>query len=249
MKNVCFMGTIDKILIIGHRGANVIAPENTLKAFKKAIDLKADYIELDIQKTKDGALVVTHDDDLQRLTGHHGQIKDSILKDLKSLDFGEGEIIPTLEEVIELTMGKINLNCEIKVEKISRKAVNIFKKYNVINSIILSSFIHPELLEFQRIAPKLKLASLEPTQYLRNYNDDRKKQMISFCIDNHLYAINPFYTIVDKDFVEIAHKNSIKVFPWTVDSKPIMRRLIKYGVDGIITNDIHKMKQVLSMNV
>ena len=242
------MGKISKILIIGHRGASNIAPENTVRAFNKAIDLKADYIELDIQKTKDGALVVTHDDDIQRLTGQHGHVKDFTLEDLKSLDFGEGEKIPTLEEVIEMTLGKINLNCEIKVENISRKVVDIIKKYEIINSIILSSFIHSELLKFQKIAPELKLASLEPTQFIRNYGDDKKKQMISFCIDNNLYAINPFYTIVDYEFVEIAHENSIKVFPWIVDSKPIMKRLIKYGVDGIITNDINKMKQVLSMN-
>lgn len=243
------MKIMNRIFIIGHRGASNIAPENSLRAFSRAIDLKADYIELDIQETKDGALVVTHDEDLQRLTGQHGYVKDFLLSDLKSLDFGEGEKIPTLEEVIELTLGNINLNCEIKVENISRKVVDVFKNYEIINSIILSSFMHAELLKFQKLAPELKLASLEPTQFLRNYGDDKKKQMISFCIDNNLYAINPFYTIVDQEFVEIAHENSIKVFPWTVDSKPIMRRLIKFGVDGIITNDINKMKQVLSKDV
>ncbi|MFX1376642.1 MAG: glycerophosphodiester phosphodiesterase [Promethearchaeota archaeon] len=233
-------------MIIAHRGASNIAPENTLKAYKKAIELKADFIELDVHETKDGELVITHDENIHRITGKQGHIKDFSLKQLKSLDFGEGEKIPTLQEVIELIRGNIYLNCEIKVENISQKVIELFKKYQIIDAVIVSSFLHNELLKFQKIEPNLKLASLEPTQYEPKYSWDVKKKMIQFCITNNLFAINPFYHLVNQQFVDFAHNNHVKVFPWTVDSKPLIRRLIKLGVDGIITNDISNTKTIIN---
>jgi glycerophosphoryl diester phosphodiesterase len=232
-------------LIVAHRGANSIAPENTLKAFRKAIELKADYIELDVQETKDGELVIAHDNDLHRITGSDGFIKNLTLKQLKSLNFGEGEKIPTLQEVIELIKGRVHLNCEIKVKNISTKVINLFKKHQITNTVVVSSFLHDELLKIQKIEPKIKLASLEPTKSEKNYNWNVKKKMIQFCIENKLFAINPLYIIVDQQFVDFARRNNIKVFPWTVDSRPSIRKLIKYGVDGIITNDVSKTRSVI----
>ena len=101
----------------------------------------------------------------------------------------------------------------------------------------------------QNIEPKFKLASLEPTQFDNPNNWEEKKRMIQFCIDSNFYAINPFYTLVDQQFVDYAHNNNIKIFPWTVDSKPTMRRLLKFGVDGIITNDVEKLKKVLNQEI
>lgn len=235
-----------KVLIFGHRGANSIAPENTLKAFKKAIELKADFIEFDVQMSQDGQLVITHDLDIERLTGEKKNVRDLTLKELKSKDFGEGEKIPTLEELIKETKGKIGLNCEIIIKGIAKEVVDILRKCKVIDTTIVSSFKHKELLKFQKLEPDLKLASLEPMKYLPEYKWDLQKEMIEFCISNKLYAINPFYPIVDQQFVDYAHKYNLKVFPWTVDSKPSIRKLISYGVDGIITNDIIRLKAILN---
>lgn len=243
------MSSKEKVLIVAHRGSSSNAPENTLRAFKMAIELEADFIELDIHETKDGELVITHDKDLYRITGKNGLIKDFTLEELKSLNFGEGEKIPTFQEVIELTRGTIYLNCEVKVKNISKKVNDILKKYHFIDSVIVSSFLHNELLKFQKIEPKLKLASLEPTNYAKNYSWDIKKKMIQFCINNNLFAINPFYPLVDQQFVDFAHNHDIKVFPWTVDSKPLIRKLIRFGVDGIITNDISKTKKILNQEI
>jgi len=235
-----------KVLIFGHRGANSIAPENTLKAFKKAIELKADFIEFDVQMSQDRQLVITHDLDIERLTGEKKYVKDLTLDELKSKDFGDGEKIPTLEELIKETKGKICLNCEIIVEGITSKVVDILRKYDVIGTTIVSSFKHEELLKIQKLEPDLKLASLEPTKYLSEYKWDLKQEMLKFCISNKLFAINPFYPLVDQQFVDYTHKYNINVFPWTVDSKPSIRKLIKYGVDGIITNDITRVKDILN---
>ncbi len=244
MKN---LNTINnKIIIIGHRGANNIAPENTIKAFKKAIELQADCIEFDILETKDGEIVVCHDEEISRLTGHHGFIRELTLEELKTFDFGEGEKILTFEELIELTKGKINLNSEVIVKGIAKKVVDITKKYGIIDSILVSSFKHQELLEFQKINPTIKLAYLENNNYKSSSTWKEKEQWIRFCIDHNFYAINPFYPLVDQQFVDFAHNNGIKVFPYAVESAPAMKKLIKYGVDGIITDDILKAKTVLS---
>ena len=107
------MITKEKFLIVAHRGANNLAPENTLKAFKKAIELRADFVECDVLESKDGVLVITHDEEISRLTGQFGYVRDLTLEKLKTFDFGDGEKIPTLQELIELINGKINLNCEV----------------------------------------------------------------------------------------------------------------------------------------
>ncbi|MFX0153615.1 MAG: glycerophosphodiester phosphodiesterase [Candidatus Hodarchaeota archaeon] len=238
-------GNSNKVLIFGHRGVGNLAPENTIKSFKKAIELQADFIEFDILETKDGKIVVCHDEELSRLTGQHGFVKELTLEELKTLDFGEGERIPTFEELIEVCKDKINLNCEVIVEGISNRVINIIKKYDIIDSAIVSSFKHQELLEFQKIDSTIKLAYLENNNYKGSCTWKKKEQWIQFCIDNNLYAINPFYPLVDQQFVDFAHNNNIKVFPYAVESAPAMRKLIKYGVDGLITNDILKAKTVL----
>ncbi|MCK4381147.1 MAG: glycerophosphodiester phosphodiesterase [Candidatus Lokiarchaeota archaeon] len=236
----------DEIIIIAHRGASNIAPENTLKAFKKAIELKADFIEFDVLETKDGKIVVCHDEEISKLTGQHGFIRELTLQELKTFDFGEGEKIPSFEELIEVTKGKINLNCEVIVKGISNKVIKILKKYDLTDSVIISSFKREELLRFQKIDPTVKLAYLDHNNYEMPCSWDKKEEWIQFCIDNQLYAINPFYPLVNQQFVDLAHSNNIKVFPFTVDSGPAMRKLIKFGVDGIITNDVEKVRELLN---
>ncbi len=235
----------NRTLIIGHRGASVIAPENTLKAFKKAIELKADYIEFDVQETLDGELVIVHDEDIKRITGRDGIISKMTLNELKMLDFGEGEKIPTLKELVKLTKNRIKLNCEIKVEKITEKVIEILREWEILDTTIISSFIHEELLAIQKLEPSIKLASLEPTPGIIKIDWAKKKEMIEYCINNKLYAINPIVMMVDQQFVDFAHANDIKVFPWTVDSRVSIKKLIRLGADGIITNDITKVKDIL----
>ena len=235
----------NRILIIGHRGASSDSPENTLKAFEKAIDFKADYIEFDVQETLDGELVIAHDEDIRRITGHDGIISKMALNDLKMLDFGEGEKIPTLEELVKLTKNKIKLNCEIKVQGITEKVIEILRKWDILDTTIVSSFIHEELLAIQKLEPSIKLASLEPTPGTIKIDWVKKKEMIEYCINNKLYAINPIVMMVDQQFIDYAHANDIKVFPWTVDSRVAIKKLIRLGADGIITNDISKVKDIL----
>ncbi|MBY8980769.1 MAG: hypothetical protein KGD72_10285 [Candidatus Lokiarchaeota archaeon] len=240
------MNINDRIIIMGHRGASKIAPENTLKAFKEAIRLKADAIEFDVQETVEGEIVIIHDYDTLRIAGTEGIVEQMTLKELKKLNFGNGEQIPTLLELIELAKDKISLNCEIKVEGIAKKIIHIFQDADILDSTIVSSFLHEELIKIQKIEPQLKLATLVPTEAGKFSDWNYKKKLIDFTSENNYYAINPLYKLADKQFIEYAHKKNIKVFPWTVDSGIAMKKLINMGTDGIITNDISRLKEVLN---
>ncbi|MFX0137861.1 MAG: glycerophosphodiester phosphodiesterase [Candidatus Hodarchaeota archaeon] len=235
-----------KVLIIAHRGASNLAPENTLKAFKKAIELKADFIEFDVQQSKDGEIVIMHDANTFRTTGHPGILEKMTLKQLKQLDCGQGEEIPTLNELIEATKGKIGLNCEIKSKGIAKKVVEIFRDAEIIDSTIISSFKHGELIKIKKLEPRLRLASLNPTRTGWIVSWFSRRTMLKNANQNQFYAINPLYLLVNNNFVKKAHKNNLMVFPWTVDSQTAIENLVKIGVDGIITNNISRVKDVLN---
>ncbi|TET58062.1 MAG: glycerophosphodiester phosphodiesterase [Promethearchaeota archaeon] len=240
------MNSKEKVLIFAHRGASNLAPENTLKAFKKAIELKADYIEFDVHQSKDGEIVIMHDANTFRTTGHSGIIEKMTLEELKELDCGDDEKIPTLEELVKLAKGKIGLNCEIKAKGIAQKIIEIIKEADLFESTIISSFKQKELLKIKNLEPRLKIASLNPTRTGWILNWFSRKKMIKTAEENKFYAINPLYLVVNKKFIDKAHEKNIKVFPWTVDSITAIENLIKKGVDGIITNNISRAKEVLN---
>ena len=225
------------VLLIAHRGASKIAPENTLKAFQKAIELEADYIEFDVHQSKDGEVVIMHDANTFRTTRHFGAIKNMTLKELKSLNAGEGEKIPTLQELIEIAKGKIKLQLEIKDEGMVKKIVTILKDADFIESTTISSFKHKELLEVQKIEPSINLVAL-----IVGINTIK---IIKKAIRNKFQAIQPFYTFIRKSFIDSAHENNIKINAWIVNSKETMKKLIEMGIDGIITNDVEAAKEVL----
>ena len=234
------------MLIVAHRGASSIAPENTLKAFQKAIELKADYIEFDVRKTKDDEIVIIHDGHTFRTTGHFGLIKNMNLEELKQLDCGEGETIPTLHELTNLAWGKIRLICEIKATGIAVIIIETIKEADILDTTIISSFKHDILLKFQKLEPRIKLASLEPTRtgWIKSWLSRKKLQ--NEAIKNRFYAINPFFKLVNRQFVIKAHKNNIRIFPWTVNSDNNIKKLIDIGVDGIITNNISRVRKILN---
>lgn len=227
-----------QVLIIGHRGANAIAPENTLKAFQKAIELKADYVEFDVHQSKDGEIVIIHDSDTLRTTRHKGSIPKMTLAEIKKLDAGEGEQIPTLDELIQIAKGKIGLQLEIKAPGMAQKIVDKLRSANLIESTIVSSFNHNELLEIQKIEPSLKLAAL----VLRM----RKGKTLQKALDNNFSYIHPEFRFIKKPSIDAAHEKNIKVNAWTVNTRSNMKKLIEIGIDGIITNNIEFAREVLN---
>ncbi|MFO8018172.1 MAG: glycerophosphodiester phosphodiesterase family protein [Promethearchaeia archaeon] len=224
------------ILIIAHRGASKSAPENTMKAFKRAIELNADYIEFDVHETKDGEIVIMHDENTHRTTGVEGEIKEMTLDELKELECGKGEKIPTLKELISLAKGKIGLQCEIKVEGITEKIVSLFEQEDMIDDVLISSFKRQEIFKINQLNPDIKLASLFIGLI-------RKSKRIEEAINNNLFALHPFHWFASNKFIKKAHEHGIKVNSWTVDSAERIKKLVNKGVDGIITNDVKAAKK------
>lgn len=234
------------MLIFGHAGGKKTGPENTLRAFQKAIDLKADYIEFDIHESKDGEIVVMHDDNTLQTTGYDGYIKEMTLEELKKLDCGMGERIPTLKEVIKLCKGKIGLQIEVKVENVGKKIVDLLKQADLIESSIISSFIHNEVLRIKEYEPKTKIAALVSERV--GDPDDLKKVAKRISKKDKFYAFHPYFTVLNKEIVDYCHKSNLKVNVWTVNEQRDMENLIRLGVDGIITDDILLLKKLLNRN-
>ncbi|MFX0034172.1 MAG: glycerophosphodiester phosphodiesterase [Candidatus Hermodarchaeota archaeon] len=237
---------VKKPLIIGHRGAYDEAPENSLKGFKKAIELGADYIEFDVHESQDGALVVIHNIDILRRMGINRSIDQMKLKELKKLDLGEGECVPELWEVIKLAKGKIKLLCEIKAQGISKKVINLLKDEEVIDTTIIQSFLIDELLEVRKIEPHLELAAIVPFNENFIPEWDKRKKMVQDVITLNFPIVVTRHKNVDKDLIEYSHKRNLKVFTYTINTMRTMIKMIEIGVDGIIVNSISKAKKLFN---
>jgi glycerophosphoryl diester phosphodiesterase len=232
----------EKILVIGHKGASNIAPGNTLLAFRKAIEFKADYIEFDIHKSLDGEIVIIHDNDTYNITGKQGLIKELTLKEIQELDAGGGEKIPTLTDLIKIAKDKINFQPEIKAPGLVDDLVKILKKNKLEEKTIISSFDITQLIKIKEIEPRLKIGYLIPSELTRPRILNR---YIQKAVKNEFYAIHPHFTAISKEFVDNAHTNNLKINAWTVDDIHEINRLKALGVDGIITDDIMLVHKLL----
>lgn len=227
-------------VIIAHRGASRQAPENTMAAFKRALELGAGGIELDVHLSADGHLMVTHDEQLDRTSNGKGMVRDKTFAELRSLDFGswfspefKDEKIPELEEVLQLIAGWDGLlNIEIKngpifYPGIEKAVANAIGKYRLTHRTIISSFNHYSLVEIRKINPEIKTAPLymaglcEPWEYARRMGS---------C------AIHPLFYNIVPEVMKGCKLNSIMVNPFTVDQPEHIKAMAAAGVDGIITN-------------
>ena len=237
--------------IFAHRGASGYAPENTLTAIKKAIEMKADGIEIDIQLTKDGKIVVIHDWKVDRTTTGRGFVYELDFGYIRSLDAGQwytkdfiGEVVPTLEEVLDILPNDMMLNIEIKDtarkhSNIEEKMLEVLKKYpEKFDNIIVSSFHHDKIKRLQELEPKLKLALLTDSEFI-----EIEKYLSTNGLNSFSY--HPEINLISKEDVEILHEKGIKVFVWTVNKEEDLAYLIKLGVDGVITNYPDIMKELL----
>ena len=216
-----------KIKVIAHRGASAEIPGNTISAFKKAIEIGADMIELDVHASKDGYLVVIHDATVDETTNGTGEVSQLTLTELKELIVEDIERIPTLEEVFQLAKGKIDINIEIKAENIEEKVVELVRKYELENHVLISSFNLEAIKKVKEIAPELSTAALFSTPV---------ENVLEVLKDCKADAINPFFVMVSEEFVEQMHNAGYKIYPWTVDDEDMMQYLIELEVDGIITD-------------
>ncbi len=232
----CSQQTQKTVLVTGHRGASGLAPENTISAMLKAIEVGADYSELDVQETSDGILVLMHDNSLTRTTGLEKNMWEVDYASLTALEAGAwfdskftGEAIPLLESVIDTVRGKMKLNIELKYNKhdkrLAERVVELVERKDFIAECILTSF------NFEAIDKVRKLNKTIKVGYIFSKMPD---DVDVFTSDVDLLSVN--YKLVDKEFVEKAHANKKDIHVWTVNKPEEMQRLINLGVESIITD-------------
>ena len=240
--------------VISHRGANLVAPQNTIEAFKKSIEIGCTGFETDIHLTKDGVPVICHNFTIDETSTGKGAIKDMTLEELRAFDFGkykgaefEGVKIPTVDEFLELSkaMGddmKV-LNIEIKSEKFG-EAIEIVKKHGMFDKLLVSSFDPAILVVCKKIDKNCKTALLYCPDKLIGVKIAMNP--IKFALSIGVDALHPIYIGVNKRYVEKAHKAGLMVNPWTVNSPKIAQKLIDAGVDGIITDNPGMVNMLLN---
>ncbi|MCR2043082.1 glycerophosphodiester phosphodiesterase [Anaerosalibacter massiliensis] len=227
-------------LVFAHRGASHYAPENTFASYKMAVDMNADGIEIDVHKSKDGHLIVCHDEKVDRTTNGTGYIKDLNLKEIKSLDAGSWfdkkfakENIPTLNEVLKFVKREnILLNIELKngpifYPNIEEDIVELIKYYGLESYVIISSFNHYSLLKIKKIEPKIKTGILyiagmvSPWKYAKSIGAD---------------AIHPLFITINEQVVKECLFNKVMVNPFTVNNEDEIILMKMLNVTSIITD-------------
>jgi glycerophosphoryl diester phosphodiesterase len=241
----------DRVLNFAHRGASHNAPQNTLAAFRLALEMGADGVELDVQVSKDGEAVVIHDFTVDATTDGQGPVKDKTLAELKELDAGSwldarfaGQRIPTLQEVIVEVGQQLLLNIELKTKGLGSadlvaEVVRLIEDHNLVHRAIVSSFNPLALRRVKRLNPRICSGLL----YYFDLPAHLIRTLLLLLADPD--ALHPEKRLVTQEYMTWAKERGYRVNAWTVDEPAEMKRLIALGVDGIITNRPDVLRKVL----
>jgi glycerophosphoryl diester phosphodiesterase len=239
------------VLVVAHRGFSGAAPENTLVAFRQAIEIGSDMIELDIQLSKDEKIVVIHDESLERTTNGRGKVANHTLQEIKKLDAGSwldpqfaGERIPTLQEVLDLAKGRVLVNIEIKnpthgqypITELADKSLQAVKKAGMLDRVIFSSFNPDSLEHIQKKEPRAWVALL----FHRPWNS-----FLEMTSGKEYDVLNLRNIHLNKEKISQVHKEGRKVNVYTVNTEEELEQFVRWGADGIITNFPDRLIRIL----
>lgn len=240
-----------KTKVWAHRGASEYAPENTLEAFELAVEQGADGIELDVQLSKDGELVVIHDETVNRVSNHKGYVAEYTLKKLKTFNVNKRfpqygkTTIPTLEEVYQLLKStNLTVNVELKTSHnfypgIEEKVIALAEKLGMTDRIFYSSFNHYSLLRLKKISSHVKTGILI---------SDILVDAPGYAADLGMDAIHPHFGMLQiPDFIKSSKEKRIAVNPWTVNDEGHMKALAEQGVHAIITNKPDVCRKIVTI--
>lgn len=241
-------------LVIAHQGGDGIWPGETMLAYQNSVELGVDVLEMDIHITKDGILVLMHDETVDRTTNGTGEIEAMTLEEIKKLDAaydwspdegktfpyrGQGITVATLEEVFQSFPNK-HMTIEIKKTNTSMAEpfCNLIREYNMQDKVLAASFHDDRLKEFRAECPEVATSSAK--------NETTAFVLLSKAYLGGFYSPKFFslqvpeksgsITVMTQDFVRAAHTRNLAVEPWTINDEETMRRFIDWGVDGIITD-------------
>ncbi|PCJ62588.1 MAG: hypothetical protein COA79_03485 [Planctomycetota bacterium] len=238
-------------MIIAHRGASNLAPENTCASIKKAIELKADGIEIDIHLSKDNHIVVHHDYTTKRLSNKNFIIKDCTLAKLKEFEVGshigeefKNEKIPTLNEILELLPNNIYLFIEIKSDKSILPFLNkeLEKFPELKNQIFIIGFSKDVALASKVLMKEIPFYFLYSNKE-NEINTATLNELINFCKSNNLEGLDLDWKLINQQVSSEISKNDLKLYCWTVNNEIDAENLFKMGVHGITTDKPELFKQ------
>ncbi len=241
---------MSKTLNLAHRGANTLAPENTMAAFRKAVEVGATGLEFDVQLSKDGSVVVIHDEKLERTTSGSGLVKDYTLEELQRLDagkwFGEeyaGEKIPTLDQVLdEFNSTELVYNIELKsgivlYPGLEEKVIEAVKRRNLADQVVLSSFNHYSLVTCRELNKEMRTGML----YVAGLYEPWEYALKLGC-----YSVHPlFYHLQHPELVSSFREHNLAIYAWTVNEPAYMELMVAGGIDAIITDRPQDLKIII----
>ena len=213
-------------LRIGHRGAAGHVLENTLGSIEKAIELGVDYVEIDLRLTRDGHVVILHDATVDRTTTGHGRIKDLTLAQVKRIKTKDGQHVPTLEEVLKLTDGRVGLMLELKIRGLAKPVTEIVERSGFSSPVIYASFHHKELSRVQAWLPSATIMPLISRGPIA--------PRIPAKLSAHHVGIRLDRLV--KPVVASLHAAGIQVFVFTVNDADDIAHMRDIEVDGIISD-------------
>lgn len=215
------------VYVVGHRGAAGVMPENTIKGFRYAIELGVDYVECDLHLTRDRQLVVIHDSTVNRTTNGQGAIRDLTAARIRSLDAGQGEQVPTLDEVLETVRDQVHLLIELKGIGVEQAAVEAVKAHGMEEDVTFSSFALERLAAVRAMGKHYRLRAILP-----NPTDFE----LARAVELQAVGIDVRYTNVCLRVVEAAHTMGLEVLAWNPDRWREQQAMIALGVDGVSSN-------------
>jgi glycerophosphoryl diester phosphodiesterase len=213
--------------IMGHRGAAAYEPENTLRSIRTALAMGVAAVEIDVQLTRDNELAVIHDGTVDRTTNGSGAVRDFTLAELKKLDAGKGEAIPSLAEVVEEVAGKAHLVVEVKDPEAAPALVKFFQARNIFDRTHVISFWHPAVKALKEQEPRLRTGVLlvgcpaDPVGLARAALAE---------------ALVLHYGYVTPDLVKAAHAAGLLVYIWNIDDVETLKPYLALNLDGIGSN-------------
>ena len=218
------------MLIIGHRGAKGVAPENTMESLQAGYDAQADMLEFDVRSTKDNVLVVIHDARLLRTHRRPVAINNLTLDQLRELTLHEP--VPTLQEVLDEFYGKIILNIEVKSRGAGEAVIKLLKKRYITkaadwDNVLVSCFKTSELIKMRKLSSRVNLALL---------HDDNPFIFIAYQRRLRLTAVGFHRLYLNRFALEIAKKSGLFIYVYTVNRLGALQILEQQGVDGVVTN-------------
>ncbi|HNM77860.1 MAG TPA: glycerophosphodiester phosphodiesterase [Tepidiformaceae bacterium] len=237
------------VLVLGHACAAGEAPANTLAGVRACIDAGVEGMEIDVQLCADGVPVLMHDDTVDRTTNLRGPVREKTLAELQAADAGDGEPVPTLDQVLALVAGRFTVMCELKAtpdapdqdQACVDAVVEVIRRHNAESWTAIHSF-NPIMVERAR-ATEPRISATIITGQIRGEVVDR---LLGGLMKRHGQAISVEHHVVDRTLIEKAKKRQVTVWTWTVDKPEDWARVVEAGVDGIITNVPHRLREWLN---